>query len=121
MARTRKKKCTLPQVLEAVERAKTRSGAARLLGVKAMTVWRYSKRWRQMEEALYEKRLELVHLAEVGLRHAVEREEPWAIAFTLKTLGKDMGYTERVERAGTDGRPVQIEVVYVNRNPPRDD
>jgi len=84
-------------LLAAVEKGVTRTGTARVLGCSYMTIVRYAKRYKSVEEALDIKRRELVDLAEMGLRGAVLREEPWAIAFALKTLGKDQGYTERSE------------------------
>lgn len=104
---------SLDEVLAAIEKGITRTGAAKVLGVSPVTLWRYAKRWKAVDQALREKRRELVDLAEMGLRGAVLRGEPWAIAFTLRTLGKDEGYTERLEHTGRDGQRHVIEVVYV--------
>lgn len=45
--------------------------------------------------------------AEDKLDKAVSKGEPWAIALTLRTLGKGRGYVERNETSGPDGGPVQ--------------
>ena len=39
--------------------------------------------------------------AERGLEQAVDRGDAWAITLAIKTLGKDRGYTERVESRNT--------------------
>lgn len=48
--------------------------------------------------------------AERSLAQAVQRGEPWAVCFTLKTLGKSRGYVERSEVTGANGAPV-IQVI----------
>lgn len=88
---------TKEEVLEAVEKGITRTGAAKLLGVSRTSMTRYARRWKAVQEALEERRQEMVDLAEMGLRGAVLRQEPWAITFALKTLGRDEGYAERQE------------------------
>jgi hypothetical protein len=42
--------------------------------------------------------------------------EPWAVALTLKTLGKQRGYVERQEVTGADAGPVDVRVVKINMN-----
>ena len=44
------------------------------------------------------------------LRKAVNRGEAWAVCFTLKCLGKERGFVERVEHSSPDGQAVQFEV-----------
>lgn len=90
-------KHTLPEVLEAVEKGITVAGTARVLGCDRKTVQNYARRWKAVAEALEAKRHELVDLSEMALRGAVLRGEPWAVAFALRTLGKDRGYSERHE------------------------
>lgn len=41
-----------------------------------------------------------------GLMGAVKDREAWAICFYLKTRGKKLGFTERVEHTGADGAPL---------------
>ncbi len=102
-------KHTLEQALEAADKGITKAGAARVLGVSRQTMVGYCKRWKTLAEAFADKRGELVDLAEMGLRGAVLRGEAWAVAFTLRTLGKDEGYTERQEHTGKDGGPIGVE------------
>jgi hypothetical protein len=102
----------LKTVLEAVEKGITVTGTARVLGVTRQTIENYRHRWATLDHLILSKRRELVEYAEMGLRGAVLRGEPWAIAFALKTLGKDDGYTERHEVTGKAGGEVTIRVVY---------
>lgn len=99
-------KRSLEEVLAAIEKGITASGTARVLGVHRHTVLAYRKRWKSVDEALEGQRKELVDLAEMALRGAVLRQEPWAVTFALRTLGKDEGYTERQEHTGANGTPL---------------
>ena len=104
----------LKTVLAAVDKGVTYFGTAKVLGVTRQTVYSYANRWPTVKRALDDKRRELVDLSEMGLRAAILRGEPWAIALALKTLGKDDGYTERTEVTGADNGPLRVQVEYVN-------
>lgn len=104
-------KYPLADVLEAVEKGITVTGAAKVLGCTRQTILNYRKRWATVDLALKERRRELVDLSEMALRGAVLRGEPWAVTFALKTLGKDDGFTERHEITGKDGEAVELKVV----------
>jgi hypothetical protein len=51
----------------------------------------------EVAEAVADAREELIDIAELRLRKAVQDGEAWAIALTLKTIGKGRGYVERHE------------------------
>jgi hypothetical protein len=55
----------------------------------------YCKRYPTVAAAKEAARGELLDVAEVKLWQAVQRGDAWAIAFALKTLGKQRGYVER--------------------------
>mgnify|MGYP001560853237 CR=1 FL=1 len=55
-----------------------------------------------------------VDVAELKLYDQTLAGEPWAVQFTLKTIGKDRGYSERQEVTGEGGGPQVIKVVYDN-------
>lgn len=107
---------TLEQVLAAVEKGITRTGTAKVLGCSRETIRRYCKRWKAVADAFEERRVEMVDLAEMALRGAVLRGEPWAVTFALRTLGKSEGYTERHEVTGRDGEPLVVRYVNDWRN-----
>ena len=105
------------EVIFAIEQGQTKLGTARVLGCTRQTIDNYCRRWKTVDDAFRAKRRELVDLAEKGLRAALDNEQPWAITFTLKTLGKDDGYTERQEVTGADGAPlVVVERIIANRS-----
>ena len=111
-----KQRYKVEDVIDAIERGMTPFGAARMLGCHPDTVRNYTDRYPTVKRALLSKRKELVDLAEMGLRGALLDNAPWAIAFTLRTLGRDNGYVERSEHrlAGEDGGPIKIEAYDYN-------
>lgn len=105
-------KYTADEVIDAIRRGHTASGASRLLGCVPQTVNNYAARMPTVAAELKEQRRQLIDLAELSLRKAVLEGQPWAVALVLKTIGKGEGYTERVELTGADGGTLQVE--YVN-------
>jgi hypothetical protein len=103
---------SLEQVLAAAAKGHTKQATAQLLGCTRQTMLNYCHRWKSVADAFEQERRELVDLAQNGLRFAIIDRQPWALAFTLKTLGKDEGFTERTEIVGPDGGPIKI--AYVN-------
>lgn len=55
-----------------------------------------------LADAVATYRIELVDLAEEGLRHHLKNNNIRAIMFTLKTIGRSRGYIERNELAVSD-------------------
>ena len=71
--------------------------AARNLGCHPNTIRNYLRRYAAVRDAMETERGEAVDAAELALRQAVLQGKPWAIQFTLRTLGRDRGYIERHE------------------------
>lgn len=86
--------------------------AARHLGCSGETVANYCKRYPSVQAAKDGARGMMIDTAELKLWEAIHEGQAWAIAFCLKTLGKERGYVERQELAGTGGEPMVIKVVY---------
>lgn len=84
--------------------------AAAQLGCSRATVYNYIKRYPELEEVVNGEREKLIEEAIVGLRAGIGKGEPWAVCFTLKTLGKDWGFSERTEHrhTGEDGGPIRL-------------
>jgi len=99
---------TLEEVLAAVARGHTVTGTAHLLEVTRPTMYSYCRRWATVAQAIEDERTSLVDLGELGLRKHLQDSQPWAIAFALRTLGKDRGYTERHEHTGPDGGDIPV-------------
>lgn len=70
--------------------------AGERLGVSAQTVYNYLKKYPELYEVRQEARTKIVDAAELALESAVLEKQGWAVCFTLKTLGRDRGYAERV-------------------------
>lgn len=102
---------SLDQVLTAVEVGQTVTGTAEALRCTRQTVYNYRRRWKSVDEAIVLKQDEIVDLAESALRRQVKADQAWAIAFALKTLGKDRGYTERHEVDNSGTQKILIEFV----------
>jgi hypothetical protein len=84
--------------------------AAGKLECAANTIYRFAEKYPEVKEAMKQERGLRVDIAELHLHNAVQRGEPWAVSLTLKTIGKDRGYTERQEITGTDGGAIQVDI-----------
>ena len=94
--------------------------AAQQLRCSAETVLSYCRRYPRVAQAKRDARGILLDECELRLWRAIQHDQPWAIAFALKTLGKSRGYTERVESTGRDGEAITLRVVYDQSDRPRD-
>lgn len=68
--------------------------AAKNLGISANTLFRYVRKWKDVAAVIAESRGKVIDVAENRLLRAIRKGEGWAIAFCLKTIGKDRGYVE---------------------------
>lgn len=109
----KKEKYSTAELLEAIKKGHTPAGAAAVLKCHSDTIRNYARRYPTVREALQKEREELVDYAESGLRAALLSREAWAIAFTLKTLGRDMGYSEKynLEVEANIATPITFEIV----------
>jgi hypothetical protein len=71
--------------------------AAKNLGCSTDTIYKRARRVKAVQQVIDGCRAALVDEAEKALRAAVVGGEAWAVALTLKTLGKERGYIERQE------------------------
>ena len=83
--------------------------AARALGCSPSTITSYIERYKPVEAAWKQCRDDFVDLAQSQLVTGVKDGNMTAVIFTLKTLGKHLGYSERHEVSGPDGGPVPIQ------------
>jgi hypothetical protein len=74
---------------------------AEALGCSRSTLQNYAKQYPVIAETIIEEREKLIDLAERGLYEHLMERSPWAIALTLKTLGKGRGYSEQRPMADT--------------------
>jgi len=91
-----KQKYTAEELIAAAQATGgNKSAVARKLNCDRQTVQNYCNRYVTVDRAFEQERQKMIDWAESGLRDAViTHKEPWAIKFTLATIGKDRGYTE---------------------------
>jgi hypothetical protein len=93
-----KQRYTKHQVMDALRASKGMASiAAQRLGCDVDTVLIYCRRYSDVEAVKQEARIEILDEAELRLWQAIRRDESWAIAFALKTLGRSRGYGERLD------------------------
>jgi hypothetical protein len=93
-----KNRFTAQQVIDALQATRGMVYlAAKQLKCAPDTVMNYCKRYPAVEAAKHDARGELLDVAELKLWAAVQRDEAWAIAFALRTLGRGRGYVERLD------------------------
>jgi hypothetical protein len=73
--------------------------AAQQLRCDPDTVMNYCKRHPSVEQAKQDARGAILDECELRLLKAIRKDQPWAIAFALRTIGKQRGYVERQELA----------------------
>ena len=89
---------TASRVAEALSKAQGMvTIAAQLLGCSPDTVDSYVKKFAVCAQAKHDARNAILDEAELRLVQAIRRDEAWAIAFCLKTIGRSRGYGERLD------------------------
>ena len=88
---------TTKQVIDALRDAKGMvSIAAQRLQCAPDTVQNYCKKFPTVAQAKENARTEMLDEAELRLWQAIQRDESWAIAFALRTIGRSRGYGEHI-------------------------
>lgn len=101
--------CTLQQVEHAIRLSRgNQARAARRLGITRQAVQSWKRRYPHLEGVAAEARDSLVDMAEDNLRIALANREVWATELTLMTLGKNRGFTRRMELTPTTPLQVQL-------------
>lgn len=93
--------------------------AAVKAGVKYWTIWKYSKDFPDVRQAVDEAKESILDFAEGKLYEQIKGGNIAAIIFFLKTKGKGRGYIERSEVTGAEGTPLLN--VNVNSNETKQD
>lgn len=75
------------------------AGAAKMLNMGRSTVFGYTRRYRVCADAIEEARETMKDLGEGQLYVAVQRGEPWAVQFYLRTQARDRGYGDHIDVA----------------------
>lgn len=88
--------------------------AGEKLGCNRETIRQYVLRHPELAAVRDEARARMIDTAEIALESAILAKQGWAVCFTLKTLGRDRGYVERVEQTGPEGGPIEVIVKHVS-------
>lgn len=105
---------TPEQMIDAIRRAHgIAQGAAELLGCDRMQVFRYMKRYHEVDEVYKEEREKNVDFAENKQLQAMRNGERWAIENWLfcSKEGRDRGWIKRAEQAQDLGLLNAIQIV----------
>jgi hypothetical protein len=86
------------------------SYAASSLGVSRNAIYAHIQKNPQLAQVLTDAREAIVDAAENALMAAVVAKQGWAVCFTLKTIGRDRGYVERVEQQHSG----QVAIMSIN-------
>ena len=73
------------------------SVAARKIGCQPGTVRAYIKRYPTVAQVVKDSRESITDLAETRLWAAIDRGEPWAVQFWLRTQARERGYSDRYD------------------------
>ena len=82
--------------------------AAARLNVSHTAIYGYINKYDDIREVKEFYTEELNDIAELKLRQAVQKGEPWSIKYQLSTQGKTRGYVERQELTGKDGNSIVV-------------
>lgn len=85
--------------------------AAKELGIGVRTVYDYVQRYASVREVVQEMKESRLDYTEGKLYDLIDKGEPAAIFFHLKTQGKHRGWVERQELTGADGESIRIRFV----------
>lgn len=108
----KKQRYTVKQVIAALKKHRGLIGeAARELKCGRRTVYDYAERYPTIKEVVSDLREERLDYTESRLYDLIDKGEPSAIYFHLKTQGKSRGWVERQELTGADGETIQVRFV----------
>ena len=82
--------------------------AARSLGIRSTYIRKVIRENPMVMETWEQAKDVRVDIAETALDKAVKEGDVKAIVFLLSTLGKDRGYSSRVEHTGKDGGEIEV-------------
>jgi hypothetical protein len=88
------------------------AAVARKFGVQRMSVWEYVQNREHLREICAEEKEVLCDDVEGGFLRNCKNGNVAAQIFFLKTQARHRGYSERVEVSGSDGSPLQLNVVF---------
>lgn len=96
------RKIPADRILDQIQKSKGNvSHVARSLGMSRSALHDRIKHSVTLQKAIQDERETIVDAAENSLYASVLKKEAWAVCFTLKTIGKNRGYTEQTKNINT--------------------
>jgi hypothetical protein len=94
----RLQKYTDKEIISAIEKHKGAIYlASEYLGCHPDTIYERAKKVKAIQNTIDRHRGKMLDVAELALYNAITRGENWAIAFCLKSIGRDRGYGDRID------------------------
>ena len=93
------------------------TAVAKALKVSHMTVWRWSKKYPEIDEAFEAAVEEALDFTESQLMEKIKSGDTACIIFHLKTKGKTRGYIERVEQQHSGEQIIIVRHVDRSQSP----
>lgn len=97
--------------------------SAEALGVERTTLYAFLKKHPHLEQVREEAKERLLDVGEGHVATAMELGDMKTVRWAMERLGKNRGYSTRVENTGADGEPLaytKIERHVVDPNPPKE-
>ena len=107
---SRKPKLTKAQLKVAIRASRgIVTEVARRLGVDRRTIYKYLKKFPDLQEALDDEREVVLDIAEASLfNKAIGEGDTKCLMFLLESLGRSRGYSRRHEITGLGGEPLSV-------------
>lgn len=89
------------------------------VGCAISTVYEWIDKDKEVKAAIEKEKVKQVDFAEGKLQSLIQKENPTAIIFYLKTQGRDRGYVERqdIDITSKDEKIDGFKVVVINKEP----
>lgn len=84
--------------------------AASRIGCTPQTIYNRMRRSKEIRDVVENGRGQVLDMAEAKLFEAIHNGESWAIAFALKTIGKNRGYFERMQQQSVTQDDIDQEI-----------
>ena len=90
--------------------------AADALGITRVSLWRWQKDDKELQEVIFQCREKIKDIVESKLWKEAQKGNTAVLIFMAKTLCRDRGYIERQEITGADGKAIPIITLNIDAN-----
>ena len=112
---SKKRENTAQKIIQAIKESQgLLTVAAQKSGYNYVTVWKYTRDFPSVRQAVEEAKERMIDFAESKLYQNIKDGDNTAIIFYLKTQAKHRGFIERQELTGMEGHPIKMEAKIVH-------